>query len=198
MPVSRERMETLARQEHDRWMNDLVRDGWTYSSGAKDPERKTHPLLVGWDDLDEPEREKDRDAIRAIPRMLARVGYALDVPPALDEDRDVPQPGGGRLGEIDVGQQLVHAHEATQLTAHLDDLGGLGVAESAVLRQRVQRRAVEVEQPAVVVVARARPVGRRASTWPRGGPSRPAVGSALGCHGGRGRTPCRRGRPGAS
>lgn len=80
VPVSPERMETLARQEHDRWMNDLVRDGWTYSSGVKDPERKTHPLLVTWEELDEPEREKDRDAIRAIPRMLARVGYALDVP----------------------------------------------------------------------------------------------------------------------
>ena len=49
-------------------------------SGVKDPERKTHPLLVTWEELDEPEREKDRDAIRAIPRMLARVGYALDVP----------------------------------------------------------------------------------------------------------------------
>lgn len=80
MPVSRDRLEVLARQEHDRWMNDLLRDGWTYSSGAKDPQRKTHALLVGWDELDEPEREKDRDAIRAIPRMLARIGYAVDVP----------------------------------------------------------------------------------------------------------------------
>jgi voltage-gated potassium channel Kch len=80
VPVSAERLETLARQEHDRWMNDLVTDGWTYTSGAKDPERRTHPLLVPWEDLDEPEREKDRDSIRAIPRMLARAGYALDVP----------------------------------------------------------------------------------------------------------------------
>ena len=80
MPVGPERMETLARQEHDRWMSDLIRDGWTYSAGVKDPTRKTHPLLVTWEELDEPEREKDRDSIRAIPRMLARVGYALDVP----------------------------------------------------------------------------------------------------------------------
>ncbi|RYB94800.1 hypothetical protein EUA93_10830 [Nocardioides oleivorans] len=80
MPVGHERLEVLARQEHDRWMSDLIRDGWTYSSGPKNPERKTHPLLVGWEELDEPEREKDRDAIRAIPRMLARVGYAVDVP----------------------------------------------------------------------------------------------------------------------
>ena len=80
MTVERERLEVLARQEHDRWSSDLVRDGWTYSPGVKDPLRKTHPLIVGWDELDEAEREKDRDAIRAIPRMLARVGYALDVP----------------------------------------------------------------------------------------------------------------------
>lgn len=80
LPVSTKRLETLARQEHDRWMNDLVRDGWTYSSDVKDPQRKTHPLLVSWEELDEAEREKDRDSIRAVPRMLARVGYALDVP----------------------------------------------------------------------------------------------------------------------
>ena len=80
VPVDAERLETLAQQEHDRWMDDLVRDGWTYSPGVKDPEKRTHPLLVPWEDLDEPEREKDRDSIRAIPRMLARVGYALDVP----------------------------------------------------------------------------------------------------------------------
>lgn len=80
MPVGRDRLETLAQQEHVRWMSDLVRDGWTYSSGPKDPDRKTHSLLVDWEELDESEREKDRDAIRAIPRMLARVGYALDVP----------------------------------------------------------------------------------------------------------------------
>jgi voltage-gated potassium channel Kch len=82
LPVGGERLEVLAKQEHDRWMNDLVRDGWSYSSGPKDPQRKTHPLIVDWDELDEPEREKDRDAIRAIPRMLARVGYAVDVPTA--------------------------------------------------------------------------------------------------------------------
>ena len=146
-------MEALARQEHDRWIDDLVRDGWTYSSGTKDPGHKTHPLLIGWDDLDEPEREKDRDAIRAIPRMLARVGYALDVR-RLDEDRDVPQPGRSRLREVDVRQQLVHAHVATQLSSDLDDLGRLGVAHPAVLRQCVRRRAVEVHQPAVIIVAR--------------------------------------------
>jgi voltage-gated potassium channel Kch len=79
-PVESELMESLARREHDRWMADLLLDGWRYEPGAKDPVRKTHPLLVDWAELDEIERDKDRDSIRAIPQMLARVGWALDVP----------------------------------------------------------------------------------------------------------------------
>ena len=70
-------LEELARSEHDRWSADLERDGWVYDAGAKDAVRKTHPLLIPWDQLPEPEREKDRDAMRAVPRMLARVGYRL-------------------------------------------------------------------------------------------------------------------------
>lgn len=70
-------LEDLAIAEHDRWQSDLRADGWTHSPSVKDPVAKTHPLLVPWDELDEEEREKDRDAIRAIPRMLAHVGYSL-------------------------------------------------------------------------------------------------------------------------
>jgi hypothetical protein len=80
MSIPEDKLEHLSMNEHDRWMQDLLDDGWTYSSTPKDPHLKTHPLLVAWEQLDEPEREKDRDAIRAIPRMLARVGYSLEIP----------------------------------------------------------------------------------------------------------------------
>jgi hypothetical protein len=80
MSLPDDELEQLARCEHDRWMRALIADGWTYSSASKDANLKTHPLLVAWEELDEPEREKDRDAIRAIPRMLARVGYSLKIP----------------------------------------------------------------------------------------------------------------------
>ena len=73
-------IEQLAVEEHDRWQDDLLADGWKYSPGPKDPDRKTHPLLVPWEKLKEAEKEKDRDAIRAIPRMLARAGFAIDFP----------------------------------------------------------------------------------------------------------------------
>jgi hypothetical protein len=77
--VAGEELETLARQEHDRWAAALVADGWTFAPGRKDPSARTHPLLVPWEDLAEEERQKDRDAILAIPRMLARVGYAVRI-----------------------------------------------------------------------------------------------------------------------
>jgi voltage-gated potassium channel Kch len=72
-------VDDLARVEHDRWMNDLVSKGWRHHDGDKDPERKLHPLLVEWAQLDESEREKDRDAIRALPELLARIGYELKI-----------------------------------------------------------------------------------------------------------------------
>lgn len=72
-------LDDLARDEHDRWMNDLIRDGWQPTTGTKDPDRKLHPLLVPWDDLNEVEREKDRDGFRAMPRLVARAGYQLTI-----------------------------------------------------------------------------------------------------------------------
>ena len=75
-------LERLAVAEHERWIASLRRDGWVYGSGPKNSARKRHPLLVEWSDLSEPEREKDRDAVRAIPRMLARVGFAIEIPDA--------------------------------------------------------------------------------------------------------------------
>lgn len=73
-------LEQLAIDEHDRWVASLTAEGWRYAAGKKDPHAKTHSLLVPWGDLDESERQKDRDAIHAIPRMLARLGYELRLP----------------------------------------------------------------------------------------------------------------------
>lgn len=70
-------LEALARQEHQRWCDDLRADGWSYTDGSKDAHRKRHPLLVDWESLQEPDREKDRQSVRDLPSMLARLGYAL-------------------------------------------------------------------------------------------------------------------------
>ena len=70
-------IESMAREEHDRWMNDLRADGWRPTTGAKDPEQKVHPLLVPWAELDEREQEKDRDSVLRLPELLAAAGYAI-------------------------------------------------------------------------------------------------------------------------
>jgi voltage-gated potassium channel Kch len=77
LPLEARDLEPLARGEHDRWVHDLIEDGWRFTDGQKDPERKLHPLLMPWEELDEEEREKDRDAFRALPRLLARAGYEV-------------------------------------------------------------------------------------------------------------------------
>jgi hypothetical protein len=74
---SDDEIEELAKLEHDRWAGDLRKDGWRPTDGPKDPERKLHPLLVGWSELSEPEREKDRVTIRELPDLLARAGFEI-------------------------------------------------------------------------------------------------------------------------
>ncbi len=74
---SDQEVEELAKLEHDRWVDDLERDGWRFTEGPKDTERKLHPLLIRWDDLAEEQREKDREPMRALPEMLAGVGFEL-------------------------------------------------------------------------------------------------------------------------
>ena len=69
-------LETLAEAEHDRWMQALLQDGWTYASET-DAREKHNSCLVPWKDLSEPERVKDRDLVRGIPEILARAGYAI-------------------------------------------------------------------------------------------------------------------------
>jgi hypothetical protein len=73
---SPEDLKSLSIDEHDRWVRKLVADGWR-PGPEKDVTRKVHPLLVAWDQLSEEDREKDRNAVRAIPTLLAQSGYAV-------------------------------------------------------------------------------------------------------------------------
>lgn len=44
---------------HDRWLADKRAHGWTYGPD-KDPERKTHPCMVPYDQLPDYQRDKNR------------------------------------------------------------------------------------------------------------------------------------------
>ncbi|GAB4503258.1 MAG: hypothetical protein Fur0043_02500 [Anaerolineales bacterium] len=71
-------IEIMAYTEHDRWVKEKEAQGWQYG-----PERnealKLHPDLLKWGDerLTEEAREKDRNAARLLPMLLARAGFQI-------------------------------------------------------------------------------------------------------------------------
>ena len=69
-------VDALAAIEHERWMAQRLADGWR-PGPVRDVIAKTSPLFVPYAELLEPEKEKDRQAVRNIPRLLARAGLRI-------------------------------------------------------------------------------------------------------------------------
>jgi hypothetical protein len=74
---SEEEVEALARMEHDRWVQSMRSKGWRYAPGPRDDAGKLTPSLADWEALPASEKEKDRQAVRAIPRLVARAGFEI-------------------------------------------------------------------------------------------------------------------------
>ncbi|MFO7611988.1 MAG: RyR domain-containing protein [Clostridia bacterium] len=69
-------IEYLARLEHDSWVEERVAGGWKHSE-TKDIGKKLSPFIKPYDELEEIEKDLDRDSIRNIIPLLKEVG--LDV-----------------------------------------------------------------------------------------------------------------------
>jgi serine phosphatase RsbU (regulator of sigma subunit) len=67
-------IEAMAKIEHDRWSWDKRLNGWIFGN-IKDNQKKTHPGLIPYEDLNESEKEKDRELVRLIPALLQDIGY---------------------------------------------------------------------------------------------------------------------------
>jgi hypothetical protein len=67
-----EETEFLAEKEHERWVEERVKQGWVYGKDRND-QRKIHGCIVPWVHLSETQRQKDQNAIRALPAILAKV-----------------------------------------------------------------------------------------------------------------------------
>ncbi len=74
---SDDEIEELARAEHERWMRDRAAAGWVYGA-VRDDERKHHPDMRPWEELDEPARAKDREPMRDLARILASAGLRAE------------------------------------------------------------------------------------------------------------------------
>jgi hypothetical protein len=69
-------LERLARLEHERWLQERGRQGWSYGS-VRDDRRKLHPDFVEWAELSDESKDKDREAVRNIPRLLRAAGFQI-------------------------------------------------------------------------------------------------------------------------
>jgi voltage-gated potassium channel Kch len=74
--LSEEEVDRLAAAEHLRWMDERAAAGWRWGP-TRDNEERLNPLLRPWEELDEPVRESNRAATRALPTMLARAGFEI-------------------------------------------------------------------------------------------------------------------------
>ncbi len=69
-------VELLARMEHDRWRTEREAAGWHLAPAKSEPRRES-PFLVPWDELSEETKEKDVDTVRALPALLAGIGFGV-------------------------------------------------------------------------------------------------------------------------
>jgi hypothetical protein len=76
MHIDHQMLEKLAEAAHMVWMEGKIRDGWRYDV-ITDKERKIHNCLVSYDQLNEADKESDRDMVRGIPKILDIAGFAI-------------------------------------------------------------------------------------------------------------------------
>jgi hypothetical protein len=73
---SEDEIEYLAQIEHDRWMEERQSSGWVYGP-TKDATNRVSPYLVAWDQLADPIKDLDRNAVRNIIGLLGKVGLGV-------------------------------------------------------------------------------------------------------------------------
>ena len=68
--------EELAKNVHDKWAKQRIREGWTYGP-QRDDVRKTHPDLVPYEELPESEKDYDRSSSMDTLKLIISRGYKI-------------------------------------------------------------------------------------------------------------------------
>lgn len=68
--------EIIAKNVHDVWASGRIKEGWTYGD-EKDPNRKTTPLLVPYEELPESEKDYDRNTAYETLKLIIKLGYKI-------------------------------------------------------------------------------------------------------------------------
>jgi|SRR5579863_551156 len=73
---SDDEIDLLAQLEHRRWTIERQLLGWTYGP-TRDDGRRLNPYLVDWKRLPDEVRNYNRDAVKAMPKILASAGFEI-------------------------------------------------------------------------------------------------------------------------
>jgi hypothetical protein len=76
--VLKANLDMLAAMEHDGWMDEKRRQGWTFGE-TRDNAHLKHPLMIPYGDLAEIEKDKDRDSVLRYPKRVGEAGYKIVV-----------------------------------------------------------------------------------------------------------------------
>lgn len=68
--------ERIAENVHDVWAAGRIAEGWTYGP-EKNPDKKTTPLLIPYQDLPESEKDYDRNTALETIKLILKLGYRI-------------------------------------------------------------------------------------------------------------------------
>ena len=74
--IIEQNIELLAEAEHDGWMEQKKKNGWTWGE-RRDDANKIHNALVLYKELYEHDREKDRNSVHKFGALLKKAGYKI-------------------------------------------------------------------------------------------------------------------------
>lgn len=69
--------EIIAENVHETWAYGRINEGWTYGE-SKNLERKTTPMLVPYNELDESEKDYDRNTAFSTLKLIVKLGYKIE------------------------------------------------------------------------------------------------------------------------
>lgn len=69
-------VELMARQVHELWAAERIKQGWTYNP-KRDDTLKHHPCLIPYDDLPEDEKIYDRKTALGTLQLILKLGYNI-------------------------------------------------------------------------------------------------------------------------
>lgn len=68
--------EMLAENCHEVWSAGRLAQGWTYGE-RRDDAKKHHPCLIPYDELEEAEKEYDRNTTQQTLKLIIKLGYKI-------------------------------------------------------------------------------------------------------------------------